>query len=86
MAGLEHWDVRPDGNVLIGPVMGWKTAIMPMTAMLRIQYAYSEDQFRTGGEALQMALTAAQARSLSEDLRQIADRLDADTAAGGTKQ
>ncbi len=86
MAGLGHWDLRPNGNLLIGPALGWDTAIAPMTGMLRLRYAHSEEQFETGGVAVQVVLTAVQARMLSEDLRKMADTLDADNLSEGTKQ
>jgi hypothetical protein len=86
MAGLSHWDLRPNGNLLIGPAIGWETAIAPMTGMLRLRYAHSEEQFETGGVAVQVVLTAVQARMLSEDLRKMADTLDADNLSEGTKQ
>ena len=40
----------------------------------------------TWGAALQVVLTAVQARQLSEDLRQMAETLDADNLPRGTKQ
>jgi len=83
---LKHWDTRPDGNLLIGPAIGWDTAIAPMTGMLRLRYAHSEDQFEAGGTAVQVVLTAVQARQLSEDLRKMADTLDEDNLPHGTQQ
>nr|WP_314471104.1 hypothetical protein [uncultured Sphingomonas sp.] len=86
MAGLDHWDKRDDGNLLIGPAIGWDTAIAPMTGLLQLRYAHSEEQFERGGAAIQVVLTAVQARQLSEDLRRMADQLDADNLPRGTKQ
>ncbi len=83
---LENWDTKPDGNLLIGPAIGWDTAIAPMTGLLRLRYAHTEEQFEKGGTAVQVVLTAAQARMLSEDLRKMADSLDADNLPRGTKQ
>ena len=83
---LGDWDTRPDGTLLIGPALSWQTAIAPMTGMLRLRYAHSEDQFESGGIAVQVVLTAVQARSLSEDLRKMADALDEDNLPRGTSQ
>lgn len=83
---VDHWDKRPDGTLLIGPALGWDTAIAPMTGLLRLRYAHSEEQYETGGVGLQVVLTAVQARQLSEDLRRMADALDDDDLPRGTKQ
>lgn len=83
---VNHWKKRPDGTLLIGPAIGWDTAIAPMTGLLQLRYAHSEEQYETGGEALQVVLTAVQARQLSEDLRRMADRLDEDNLPKGTRQ
>lgn len=84
--GMQDWDIREDGNLLIGPALGWETAIGPMTGLLRVRYAHSEDRYESGGDALQVTLTAVQARQLSEDLRRMADKLDEDNLPRGTKQ
>lgn len=83
---MKDWDTRPDGNLLIGPALGWDTATAPMTGLLRLRYAHSEDQYEAGGVAVQVVLTAVQARQLSEDLRKMADELDEDNRPHGTKQ
>ncbi|MDH4746653.1 hypothetical protein OMP43_21740 [Sphingomonas sp. CBMAI 2297] len=86
MTGIRDWDLRPDGNLLIGPAIGWDTAIAPMTALLRLRYALSEEEYETGGRSAQVVLTAVQARQLSEDLRRMADALDDDNLPHGTAQ
>lgn len=86
MAGVDHWELRPDGSLMLGPVLGWDIAKIPMTALLRLRYAQSEDQLRNGGTAVQVALTARQARLLAQDLSKIADALDEDDRPHGTRQ
>ena len=83
---MQDWDIREDGNLLVGPSLGWETALAPMTGLLRLRYAHNEDRLERGGDAVQVTLTAAQARKLSEDLRQMADQLDRENSASGTKQ
>ncbi len=83
---VDHWDKRTDGTLLIGPAIGWDTAIAPLTGLLQLRYAHSEEQYEAGGAALQVVLTAVQARQLSEDLRRMADLLDADNLPRGCPQ
>lgn len=86
MGDVSQWDQRPDGKLLIGPVLGWDTALAPMTGLLRLRYAHSEDQYESGGQALQVVLTAVQARALGQALLRMADALDADNLPRGTSQ
>ncbi len=73
---ISHWNQRMDGRVLIGPALSWETAVAPRKGLLRLCYSHSEDVFDNGGPALQVTLTADQARALSEDLRQLAEALE----------
>ncbi|MBO9724336.1 MAG: hypothetical protein J7530_08175 [Novosphingobium sp.] len=74
---MKDWDLTPEGNLKIGPVIGWETAIAPMIGLLRLRYAHSEEEFEAGGTGLQVQMTPVQLRNLSESLRQMADRIDA---------
>jgi len=86
VADLREWELRPDGNLLVGPVLGWDTALAPMNGLLRVEYAHSEEELKAGGKAVQFVLTAAQARELSVLLARLADAMDAENQGPGTRQ
>ena len=81
---LNGWDTRPNGDIAVAPTLGWQTAIMPLNGLLRVRYAETEQQFESGGVALQLVLTPVQLRQLSADLLNMAERIDAQNL--GTEQ
>ena len=81
---MKDWDRQPDGNLAIFPVVGWDSAIAQMIGLLRLRYARSEQEFESGGVPVQVHMTPVQLRKLSQDLSQMADRIDAQNL--GTKQ
>ncbi len=81
---MKDWDKSPSGNLIAHQVLGWDNAIAQMIGLLRLRYARSEWEFESGGIALQLHLTPIQLRILSQDLLQMADRIDAQNL--GTKQ
>lgn len=81
---MDEWDLDEGGNLRMGPVTGWDTASAPMLGLLRLRYALTETEFETGGRAVQVHLTPVQLRTLSQDLLQMADRIDAQNL--GTRQ
>jgi hypothetical protein len=73
---FEDWEMD-GGNIKLFPVTGYSTAVAPMTAMIRIQFARSDDQLQTGAtEAVQLGMTAAVARELAAAFLDMADRID----------
>jgi hypothetical protein len=83
---MKDWERRPNGDIRVGPLLAWDIAALAMTGFLRLRYADQPDQVTTGGIAVQLAMTAAQARLLGEDLLRTADTLDADNQPHGTQQ
>ena len=83
---MHDWDRTAGAGLATCPLIRWESAIAPMFAVIRLLYAQNEDQFQSGGIALQLTMTAVQARQLSQDLARIADRLDADNLPRGTVQ
>lgn len=81
---MRDWDTRPNGDIAVHPTLGWQTAIASLNGLLRIQYAENEQQFESGGVALQLAMTPVQLRMLSQDLLRMAEKIDAQHL--GTKQ
>jgi hypothetical protein len=76
--GIEDWETRPDGQIALGPLTGWQTAAAPMTGVLRLESARSEDQLRSGERAvLQLAMTALQCRQLAQALIGLAENIEA---------
>ncbi|WP_416464001.1 hypothetical protein [Sphingomonas sp. VDB2] len=81
---MDDWDTLPNGNLAIYPVVGWDSAIGQMIGLLRLRYARSESEFESGGVPVQIHLTPVQLRMLSQDLSNMADRIDAQNL--GTRQ
>lgn len=81
---MDGWDTLPNGNLAIYPVVGWDSAIGQMIGLLRLCYARSETEFESGGVPIQIHLTPVQLRMLSQDLSNMADRIDAQNL--GTRQ
>lgn len=73
---MSEWALRPDGNLDIGPLLGWDTATAPMTGLLRLHYATTQEEFDAGGRAVQMALTTTQMREFAQALLRLADHVD----------
>lgn len=77
MTKTDGWDCRPDGNIAVGPLMGWQATIAPMTGLLRLETAQSEDQLQSGQfQAVQLAMTAPQMRELADLLRRMAEAVE----------
>lgn len=81
----DHWMRNPDGNLQCSPLVGYSSAILPMTGLLRLEFVHSEDQLRKGEcEAVQLGMTSPQLKELAQALLKMADRIDGQ--ARGTKQ
>lgn len=82
---FENWDRRPNGDIQLGPLLGWEFGSLPMTGLMRIETAQSEEQLKSGEvTAVQVAMTVPQMRELGQALLKIADRLD--QLPNGTRQ
>lgn len=81
---VEGWDVDDEGNLRIGPLIGYDIATQRMLGLVRLRYALSEIEFETGGRPVQMHMTPVQARALGQALLRMADTIDAQYL--GTKQ
>lgn len=66
------WEKAPNGKIA-APVAAWDAVIGGTYVLLRIQYGEHEHQ---DVQAVQVGMTAEQARLLADDLRIMADRLD----------
>ncbi len=44
----KDWQKHPNGDLKVGPLMGWQVAIVPMTALLRLEAAMSEQALKSG--------------------------------------
>ena len=75
---IVDWNKNEDGNITASPVVAWDAVIGGMYGMLRIQFVNSHDDLeRQEFHAVQIGMSAKQARTLAGDLLQIADKLDA---------
>lgn len=81
---VQHWDLRPNGDLAVHPCLGFETATAQLTGLVRLIYAENEQQFESGGVALQLAMTPVQLRSLSQGLLKMATAIEAQPL--GTKQ
>lgn len=73
MTSVNGWDCREDGNIAVGPLLGYQTAVIPMTGLLRLETAQSEDQLQSGlVGSVQLAMTAPQLRELAQALLRMA--------------
>jgi hypothetical protein len=74
---FEHWKMHANGDLELAPLMGWEVGFFPMTGALRLSFARSEDQLRTGDhESVQLVLTTAQLRELATALLRTADQTE----------
>lgn len=65
-----------DGKIILYPVLGWASAIAPMTGILRLEFATSDLTLGQGKpEAVQLAMTEKQLRELGQMALKMADRL-----------
>lgn len=81
----ERWDKHPNGDLRLGPLMGWDIGILPMTGLFRFETATSEEKLLCGEfEALQVGMTVAQMRELASALLRTADTVEGQPP--GTKQ
>lgn len=81
---LKRWDLRPDGNLAVQPLLAFETATAQMTGLVRLQYAENEAQFAAGGIAVQLAMTPVQLRDLAAGLLRVAEAIEAQPL--GTRQ
>lgn len=82
---VEHWTKHPDGNIALQPLTGWECQVAPLTALLRLESVRSEAELQRGAvQALQLAMTAPQCRSLAAALLKMAAAIEAQPR--GTRQ
>ena len=75
---IKDWELDQGGNLRLAPVVGWDSAVGGMYGLLRVRFVRGEDQLQRGEfEAVQVGMTAQQARQLADDLRQMAERIEA---------
>jgi hypothetical protein len=73
MTPFEGWQ-KEDDRIVAQPVLGFDAATFPGHALLRIRYATSQTGLdQQQGDALQVALTPAQAREMGQALTRLAD-------------
>jgi hypothetical protein len=75
---LSDIEIGSDGLVRTRPVLGWMTVpVAGMSVILRLNYAETPEELRTGGRHLQVIMTPQQCLELAEVLtrqaRQILD-------------
>jgi hypothetical protein len=77
MALDESWELNERGQVKFAALMGYSMAIMPEGGLVRIEYAETvEDIDRGTPSAIQLHMSAPQAREIAEALRRLAVTLD----------
>jgi hypothetical protein len=78
---FRDWDKRPNGDLVVYPVIGWSTvtAMKGMAGVVRLEY--STDPSMKQQAAAQLILTMPQVRELSEALANLADTLEKQLAA-----
>ncbi len=73
MKPFENWQ-KEDDRIVAQPLLGFDAATFPGHALLRVSYATSQEALdQQRGEALQLALTPAQAREMGQALTRLAD-------------
>lgn len=69
-------DTDNEGNVIISPLMGWTmTSVAGTAVLLRLEYATTPEERRTGGRVLQTVMSPAQALEIAEALQRHAHRI-----------
>lgn len=75
--GLDGWRIDDDGYLELFPLVTFATGTSPEGCIVRLQYSQSEEQWKAGDlAALQLHLKPEQARSLSQSLAAMADRIE----------
>jgi hypothetical protein len=83
---FSDWTKDANGNLKMNPIVGWQSAVFAGTAcMLRIEFVHSLDQFGKTSDAVQLAMTPAQAKELSDVLLRMADKVDLNVPPGTPK-
>ena len=74
---FEDWDKRQNGDIAFQPLAGWSIATLPLNGLVRIDY-YPDDSALEAllPEAIQLGMTASQAREFAQALLRMADRID----------
>lgn len=73
----DDWELLPNGNVRVFPLVGVQTASVPPIGLLRLEFEETEDAAQKGQRsALQLNMSAAQARELAQMLLKLAGTLD----------
>jgi hypothetical protein len=71
---LMAWDTRKNGDIILFPLMEWGTAgIGEHVCGLRLVFARDHVALRSGGEVVQVAMTAEAALRIAEALREMAE-------------
>jgi hypothetical protein len=76
---LKALQLDTNGHIIVKPVVGWETHTLPSltSAILVVQYAHNEDQLERGeSERIQLVLTRAMCRELSDSLKTAANALE----------
>jgi hypothetical protein len=81
---IADWETDADGQLVLWPVIGWDLAAGNMQALVRLNYARSQEEFEAGGIGFQCHMTPVQVRELGQALLRQADILD--ERLFGTKQ
>lgn len=70
------WDCHDNGDIAVGPLLGWTMKPIPMTILVRLETSSSPDLSPESLKSVQLAMTGAQARELATALQSMAIRLD----------
>ena len=74
---FQDWDKAPDGSIVTFPLLGYETVRYQTAALVRLMFAKSEDQLKTGEvEAVQLASSPGPLRELGHALIRMADEID----------
>lgn len=71
-----NFETNTDGNIITQPLIGWTAATWgDIAALLRIEYAESQQALQGPHKTVQLVLTAPQCLELSGQLRTLAEKI-----------
>lgn len=69
-------EIDSAGMIVTRPVLGWKTALAPQTAViLQLHYSERPGDMPSGGKSLQVVLSPRQCKELAETLSNQAEQV-----------
>ena len=69
---LDDWELRPNGDVAVQPLLGYATATLPLGCIVRLESRTAEDAVA----AVQLHMSGPQAAELGAALLRLAQRIE----------